>query len=117
MEETYTPDEFARCYSLRGYGSREQARQWLKRHGMGAATEADFERCWREVRRGPVVPHSGKYIALNVDGTNPSAPQNAPNSRGESFARTMRREQARTDAQEQYWLRRMAEERLEEMEP
>ena len=37
MSDTYTAEEFAACYSMRGYGRRKDALKWLEESGRRAA--------------------------------------------------------------------------------
>ena len=97
MSDTYTAEEFAACYSLRGYGSKKDARQWMQENGMREAEESDFEKCYHALHQPVMYPRQGKYIALGSDGWNPSAPGNQPNSRGKSFNAMMRRAQREID--------------------
>lgn len=108
MSDTYTAEEFATGYSLRGYGRRKDALRWLEENGMSAAEEADFERCYHALNQPVMYPRDSKYIALGSDGWNPSAPGNTPNSQGESFNAMMRRAQLDIDR-----LERAAKKRLE----
>ena len=102
MSDTYTAEEFAACYSMRGYGRRKDALKWLEESGRRAAEEADFERCYHALNQPAMYPRSSKYIALGSDGWNPSAPGNLPNSQGESFNAMMRRAQRELDALEKH---------------
>lgn len=97
MSDVYTAEEFAACYSLRGYGRKKDALNWLEENGRTAAEEADFEKCWHALNRPVIYPRQSRYIALGADGWNPSAPGNQPNSRGESFNAMMRRAQRELD--------------------
>ena len=45
MNDTYTPEEFATAYSLRGYGKKAEALEWMKSQGIAYATESTFEKC------------------------------------------------------------------------
>lgn len=98
MSDVYTAEEFAACYSLRGYGRKKDALKWLEKSRMEAAEEADFEKCYHALNQPVMYPHrAGKYTALGADGWNPSAPGNQPNSRGESFNTMIRRAQWEID--------------------
>ena len=105
MNDTYTPDEFARCYSLRGYGRKKDAMKWLEEHGMAAATEADFERCYHDLNEPKIT---SRRIGLWCDGQNPSDPQHAPNSSGKSYNAQMMRAQWEIDSTEK-WIRKKME--------
>lgn len=107
MSDTYTAEEFAACYSLRGYGRKKDALKWLEESGRTAAEEADFERCYHALNQPVMYPRSSKYIALGSDGWNPSAPGNLPNSRGESFGAMMRRAQLDIDQLERAVRKRL----------
>lgn len=85
MGEFYTDVEFAKLFSLRGYGKKKDALKWLKEHKMDHAFEEDFVKCYRDVNQ--------EYI-----GSKYSEPQNIGNSEEESFEDCMRREQRKTDA-------------------
>lgn len=98
MTDIYTPEEFALCFSLRGYGRKKEALKWLQDHDMTEAGEDDFERCYHDLNVEMILPHTRPFIALRRDGQNYSAPQHQPNSRGDSFAKQMLRELRITDA-------------------
>ncbi len=106
MQERYTAEEFARCYGLRGYGSRKDALKWLKAQGMETAQEADFERCYHELNDCRVVAHGRKWTAMRIDGTNQSAPQHMGNSKGKSYNAQMMQAQREIDATERWIWRR-----------
>lgn len=107
MSDTYTAEEFAACYALRGYGRRKEAAQWLADNGMTAAEEPDFERCWRAQNPETIQAHRSRYIAMGADGFNPCDPQHQPNSSGEGYATLMRRAQNSADAADRAAKRRM----------
>lgn len=95
MSEDYTAEEFAKCFSLRGYGKKKVALKWLEDRGMNYACEEDFEKCYRDM--------NPQYIGANkcslwADGQNPSDPKYMENSHGRSFNYYMRLEQKRIDA-------------------
>lgn len=113
MEDTYTAAEFVRIYGLRGYGSKKDALKWLAENGMETALESDFERCYYDLQERRIEPHGRKYIAMRIDGTNQSAPQNQPNSKGKSYNALMRDAQREIDATER-WIRRRKEMENEE---
>lgn len=100
MSDTYTPEEFARCYSLRGYGRKKEAAEWLEEHGMTEATETDIERCYHDLHQDQITARGRKWIAMCSDGQNMSAPSNMENSRGKSFNALMRDAQRELDAAE-----------------
>lgn len=100
MTERYSAQEFAACYSLRGYGRKKAALKWLEENGMDIAEESDFERCYYALNQPVIWPRSSRYIALGSDGWNPIDPKNLPNSRGESYNAMMRRAQREMDALE-----------------
>ena len=105
MNDTYTPDEFARCYSLRGYGRKKDALAWMQTQGIEEATDADFERCYHDLN---VQPITSRRIGLWCDGTNQSAPQNMGNSRGKSYNAQMMQAQREIDATER-WVKKRKE--------
>ena len=105
MIDTYTPDEFARCYSLRGYGRKGEAAEWMLERRMELATEADFERCYHELNAPKIA---SRRIGLWCDGQNPSDPQHAPNSSGKSYNAEMMRAQREIDSTER-WIRKKME--------
>lgn len=107
MTDTYTPEEFAASYSVRGYGRKKIALGWAQEHGLEILSEADFQRCYQDTDVTVIRPHRSKYIAMHEDGQNPSAPQNMPNSHGESFARLMAREQLALDRADRAHRERM----------
>lgn len=109
MTEIYSAEEFANCYSLRGYGKKKDALKWLERQEMQEATESDFQRCYHDLSDRMIRAHSTKFIAMRCDGQNISAPQNQPNSHGATFAAQMRQAQREIDATER-WIRRKMEE-------
>ena len=108
MNDTYTPEEFARCYSLRGYGRRKDALAWMQTQGREEATEADFEPCFHDLNQEQITARGRKWIAMRIDGTNQSAPQNMGNSRGKSYNAQMMQAQREIDATER-WIRRITE--------
>lgn len=108
MQESYTADEFAACYGLRGYGRKKDALKWLNENGMETAAEADFEKCYHDLEARRVQPHGNRCIAMRIDGVNPSAPQHQPNSRGSSYSAQMMQAQREIDATER-WIRRRKE--------
>lgn len=105
MQDTYTADEFATCYSLRGYGRKKDALKWLKENGKESAAESDFERCYYDLNERKVQPHGRRYIAMYCDGQNLSNPAHQPNSMGKSFNAQMIEAQLELDATER-WIRR-----------
>lgn len=107
MTDTYTPEEFALCFSLRGYGRKKEALKWLEDHDMKEAEESDFERCYHDLNVETIQAHGSPFVALWRDGQNFSAPQHQPNSRGDSFAKQMLRELRSTDALDRAIRRRM----------
>lgn len=111
--DTYSAEEFAKCYSLRGYGKKQDALDWLKKQGMKEAAESDFQRCYHDMSDRIIKPHTNKYIAMRCDGQNISAPQNQPNSRGATFAAQMSKAQRDLDALERSIRRRMEEKSYE----
>lgn len=108
MNDTYTPDEFARCYSLRGYGRKKDALAWMQTQGMEEASDADFERCFHDLNQEQITARGRKWIAMRIDGTNQSAPQNMGNSRGKSYNAQMMQAQREIDATER-WVKKMKE--------
>ena len=108
MEDTYTAAEFVRIYGLRGYGSKKDALKWLAENGMETAHESDLYRCYYDCNQPKIQAHVRRYIAMRVDGTNQSAPQNQPNSKGLSFNAQMMRAQHEIDATER-WVRKRKE--------
>lgn len=110
MTDTYSPEEFALCFSLRGYGRKKDALKWLQDQGMNEAEETDFERCYHDLSEEKIRPHRNPFTALWRDGQNFSAPQHQPNSRGDSFAKQMLRELRSTDALDRAIRRRMEDE-------
>lgn len=103
---TYTPEEFARCYSLRGYGRKKDALAWMQSQGMEEATDADFERCFHDLNQEQITARGRKWIAMRIDGTNQSAPQNMGNSRGKSYNAQMMQAQREIDATER-WVKKI----------
>ena len=106
--DTYTPEEFARCYSLRGYGRKKDALAWMQVQCMETANETDFERCFHDLNHEQITARGHKWIAMRIDGTNQSAPQNMGNSRGKSYNAQMIQAQREIDATER-WIRRITE--------
>lgn len=105
----YTSEEFAVCFSLRGYGRKKDALKWCEEKGITAPAEDDFERCWRDISRPMILPHRRKYIAMRCDGQNISAAANVPNSAGPSFASQMAYEMRATERLDEAIRRRMEE--------
>lgn len=110
---TYTPEDFARCFSLRGYGKRKAALEWCEENGVTAPTEDDFERCWRDLDKPVIRRHGGPYVALNIDGSNPVAASNVCNSYGASYNAQMRRELKELDKLERALQRRVEGEQIQ----
>lgn len=108
INDTYTPEEFAKCYSLRGYGRKKDALAWMREHRMEEATEADFERCFHDLNQEQITARGRKWIAMRIDGTNYSAPQHMGNSRGMSYNAQMVQAQREIDATER-WVKIMKE--------
>ena len=104
MNYTYTPEEFARCYSLRGYGRKKDALAWMQAQGMEAATEADFERCYHDIN---IEPIKSRRIGLWSDGRNPCDPAHVKNSCGKSYNAQMMQAQREIDATERWVKKRM----------
>ena len=98
MNDTYTLEEFARCYSLRGYGRKKDALAWMQVQCMEAANETDFERCFHDLNQEQITARGRKWIAMRIDGTNQSAPQHMGNSRGKSYNAQMMQAQREIDA-------------------
>ena len=69
MNYTYTPEEFARCYSLRGYGRKKDALAWMQVQCMDAANDTDFERCFHDLNQEQITARGCKWIAMRIDGT------------------------------------------------
>ena len=105
MNYTYTPEEFARCYSLRGYGRKKDALAWMHAQGMEVATEADFERCYHDIN---IEPIKSRRIGLWSDGRNPCDPAHVKNSCGKSYNAQMMQAQREIDATER-WIRKRTE--------
>lgn len=103
---TYTPEDFAHCVSLRGYGKRKDALEWCRENGIEAPTEDDFEACYRDLNKPVIQRRNSPYIALNIDGSNPVATQNVANSYGASYNAQMRRELRELDKLERALKRR-----------
>lgn len=100
--DKYSREEFADCYSLRGYGKKKDALAWL-----GDRTEAcedDFERCWRETKRSE---YRRPIPGLASDGQNMDSAAHMGNSRGKSFNAEMAYEIAVNDSYERGWRKRM----------
>lgn len=109
MSERYTAEEFAACYSLRGYGRKMDALKWLEESGMRAADESDFQRCYHALNEAVIRPRSSRYIALGADGWNPVDPEHLPNRPGTSYGAIMRRARRDLDALERASKRKMEE--------
>lgn len=75
MSNTYTPEEFAISFSLRGYGKKNKALEWIKEQGLTTADESDFVRCYHDLNDRKVVNHKVKGVAMRADGVNLSAPE------------------------------------------
>ena len=108
MNDTYTLEEFACCYSLRGYGRKKDAFAWVQTQGMEEASEADFERCFHDLNQEQITARGRKWIAMRIDGTNQSAPQYMGNSRGKSYNAQMMQAQREIDATDR-WIRKRTE--------
>lgn len=105
MTGTYTPEEFARCFSVRGYGRMQDALSWLQEHGKEVATEEDFIPCYRAFDKEFIKPHDCR--SHFSDGQNGSSPQRMKNSKGYSYNATMRYEQAINDAYDKYMRKKL----------
>lgn len=75
QNDLYTPEEFATAYSLRGYGKKAEALEWMKSQGIAYATESTFEKCYYDLRSRKVIKHRVKGVAMTIDGLNMSAPE------------------------------------------
>ena len=75
MNDRYTPEEFATAYSLRGYGKKAKALEWMKSQGIAYATESTFEKCYYDLRNRKVIKHRVKGAAMTIDCQNMSAPE------------------------------------------
>lgn len=75
MNDRYTPEEFATAYSLRGYGKKAKALEWMKSQGIAYATESTFEKCYYDLRNRKVIKHWVKGAAMTIDCQNMSAPE------------------------------------------
>lgn len=107
MSDTYTLEEFSRCYSLRGYGRKKEAAEWMLERRMDDATDDDFERCYHDLHQNQITARGCKWIAMCSDGQNMAAPSNMENSRGKSFNALMREAQREIDAAERAEKNRM----------
>lgn len=107
MNDTYTPDEFAKSCALRGYCKAKAALEWLSENGMTSAVEFDFERCYYDLNRQAILPHRSPYIAMTSSGFNFADPENASNSRGMTYAQQMRRIQRENDRIDAYIRQKM----------
>ena len=98
--DKYSREEFAACYSLRGYGKKKDALGWLG--DREEAYEDDFEKCYHETRKSyGRRPHTG----LASDGQNMDSASRMGNSRGPSFNSQMRREIKINDAFERGYFK------------
>ena len=105
--DIYSREEFAACYSLRGYGRKKDALAWLG--DREEACEDDFEKCYHETRQADYRrPRHG----LASDGQNMDSASRMGNSRGRSFNSEIRREIKINDAFERGYFKkqRMMEE-------
>ena len=107
MDEIYSADEFAHSCGMRGYCREEDALAWMQAQGMEEASEADFERCFHDLNQEQITARGRKWIAMRIDGTNQSAPQNMGNSRGKSYNAQMMQAQREIDATERWVRERM----------
>ena len=78
---------------------------------MEAATESDFERCFHDLNQEQITARGRKWIAMRIDGTNQSAPQNMGNSKGKSYNAQMMQTQREIDATER-WVKKRKEKML-----
>lgn len=99
--EKYSRNEFAACYSLRGYGSKKVALAWLG--DREEAYEDDFEKCYHEMKK-PEFRRS--HHGLTSDGQNMDSASRMGNSRGPSFASQIRREITINDAFERGYFKK-----------
>jgi hypothetical protein len=100
--DKYSCEEFAECYSLRGYGRKKDALAWLG--DREEACEEDFERCYHDTKR-PEYRRAAHGLA--ADGQNMDSAAHMGNSRGETFAAMMRREITINDAFERGYRKKM----------
>lgn len=99
--DTYSREEFAACYSLRGYGRKKDALAWLG--DREEACEDDFEKCYHETRHADYRrPHHG----LSSDGQNMDSASRMGNSRGRSFNSEIRKEMKINDAFERGYFKK-----------
>lgn len=103
MNDLYNAEEFAKCFSLRGYGRKKDALKWLEEQKKDYACDDDFQQCYYDLN----PQHIGhNHARLWADGQNGSAPQNMSNSCGRSFNYEMRLEQKLIDATDKRIKRR-----------
>lgn len=62
---TYTPEEFASCYVLRGYGKKKAALKWCEQNDLQTLTEDAFEQCWHDLNRTPIRLHTMERAVLH----------------------------------------------------
>ena len=99
--DIYSREEFASCYSLRGYGNKKDALAWLG--GREEAYEDDFEKCYHETQK----PKSRRpRHGLASDGQNMDSASRMGNSRGPSFNSEIRREMKINDAFERNYFKK-----------
>ena len=108
MNDTYTREEFAESYSVRGYGRKKDALKWLDENGIEIAHESAFEKCYHDLHREQITARGRKWPAMTYDGQNMSAPSNMGNSCGKSFNAQMIQAQREIDATER-WVKKMKE--------
>lgn len=108
--DKYSREEFADCYSLRGYGRKKDALAWLG--DREEATEEDFMRCYHDLDK----PKYWEYPApgLAADGQNMDSAEKMGNSRGQTFAAMIHREQTINDKFERAYKERQMRKEQEE---
>lgn len=101
--DNYSREEFAECYSLRGYGRKKDALAWLG--DREEATEEDFMRCYHDMDKPKYWEHPAPGLA--ADGQNMDSAEKMGNSRGQTFSAMMRREITINDAFERGYRKKM----------
>ena len=62
---TYTPEEFANCYVLRGYGKKKAALKWCNENNRSILGEGDFELCYHALNQPVIRSHRLEQAVLH----------------------------------------------------
>lgn len=72
--ETYTPEQFIKSLTLRGYMGSKMAKRYVEEHPKEVWEESDFEKVYDDIHREPM--RSKPIKGLTSNGSNKFAPEN-----------------------------------------